>query len=304
MKILFMGTPDFAAESLKRLLSIGADICGVFTQPDKPKGRKFTLTPPPVKEVAIEAGLAVYQPATLKNEETAQQIQKLSPDLIVVVAYGKILPKEILDIPPLGCINIHASLLPKYRGAGPIQWSIIKGEKETGVTVMYMSEGLDTGDMILKKSISIGSEETYGELHDRLAQLGADALVEVLPLLEKGKAPRTPQPEQGSSYAPMLDKEIAKIDFRGEAEAIHDLIRGLNPWPVAFALVEGKRLKVYQSRVIAEKSGTPGQVIDSKRLIVACAHGSIELTEVQLEGKKRVSGEEYLRGYKTTQFDV
>ena len=220
-----------------------------------------------------------------------------------MVAYGKLLPKEILELPKYGCINVHGSLLPKYRGAGPIQWSIIDGEKTTGVTTMYMGEGLDTGDMILKKETPIGENETYGELHDRLAVIGAQALVETVDLLEQGKAPREKQDDALSCYAPMLDKKIAKLDFAQPATKLHDLIRGLSPWPVAHTTFEGKLLKVHRA-VVAQAQGDcgpAGKVLDSKKLIVACGSGALELQQVQLEGGKRISGEDFMRGRKAQQ---
>ena len=285
MRIVFMGTPEFAAASLEQLLTTRHEVVGVFTQPDKPKGRGYKLVPPPVKELALEI------------------LQQLQPELIAVVAYGKLLPKEILELPKYGCINVHGSLLPKYRGAGPIQWSIIDGEKTTGVTTMYMGEGLDTGDMILKKETPIGENETYGELHDRLAVIGAQALVETVDLLEQGKAPREKQDDALSCYAPMLDKKIAKLDFAQPATKLHDLIRGLSPWPVAHTTFEGKLLKVHRA-VVAQAQGDcgpAGKVLDSKKLIVACGSGALELQQVQLEGGKRISGEDFMRGRKAQQ---
>ena len=226
-----------------------------------------------------------------------------------MVAYGKILPKEILELPKYGCVNVHGSLLPKYRGAGPIQWSVINGEPVTGVTTMYMGEGLDTGDMILKKETPIGENETYGELHDRLKEIGAQALLETLDLIEEGKAPRVKQDDSLSSYAPMLDKKIAKLDFTKPAAELHNLIRGLSPWPVAHTTCNGKLLKVHRA-ILHDRDGSsgggnkPGAVIDRKKLIVACGQGSLELLEVQLEGGKRMSGEDFLRGRKPEQLGV
>lgn len=296
MRIVFMGTPDFAAASLKELLKTKHEIAGVFTQPDKPKGRGYHLVAPPVKELAVQHGLAVYQPQKMRDGEALSVLKELNPDLIAVVAYGKLLPKEILELPKYGCVNVHGSLLPKYRGAGPIQWSVIDGEPVTGVTTMYMGEGLDTGDMILKKETPIGEEETYGELHDRLAEIGAQALIETLDLIEQGEAPREKQDDSLSSYAPMLDKEIARLDFSQPAQKLHNLIRGLSPWPVARTLYNGKLLKVHRARVVKGKSGTPGQVLDKKKLLVACGQDALELVEVQLEGGKRIGGEDFMRG--------
>ena len=242
MRILFMGTPDFAEKSLRVLVNNAYEIIGVYTQPDKPKGRKGVLTSSPVKETAIEFGIPVFQPRTLRCEEETENIKTLNPDLIVVVAYGKILPPEILEIPKFGCINVHASLLPFYSGAAPIQRAIINGEKETGITTMFMSEGLDTGDMILTAKTSIGENETFGELWDRLASLGADTLIETLEGLEKGNLQRNIQPEEGT-YASMITPETERIDIRQSAENIHNLIRGLSPVPGAYLYKGEKKLK-------------------------------------------------------------
>ena len=303
MKIIFMGTPDFAVPTLKKLYDSGYEVQAVFTQPDKPKGRGYKLVPPPVKELALAHQIPVFQPQKMRDGQALEILQQLQPELIAVVAYGKLLPKEILELPKYGCINVHGSLLPKYRGAGPIQWSIIDGEKTTGVTTMYMGEGLDTGDMILKKETPIGENETYGELHDRLAVIGAQALVETVDLLEQGKAPREKQDDALSCYAPMLDKKIAKLDFAQPATKLHDLIRGLSPWPVAHTTFEGKLLKVHRA-VVAQAQGDcgpAGKVLDSKKLIVACGSGALELQQVQLEGGKRISGEDFMRGRKAQQ---
>ena len=297
MKIVFMGTPEFAEASLQKLLETDHQIVGVFTQPDKPKGRGYKLVAPPVKELALAHNIPVFQPQKMRDGTALEILQELQPDLIAVVAYGKILPKEILELPRYGCINVHGSLLPKYRGAGPIQWSVINGESVTGVTTMYMGEGLDTGDMILKKETPIGENETYGELHDRLKEIGAQALVETIELIEQGKAPREVQDDSLSSYAPMLDKQIARLDFTKDAQTLHNLICGLSPWPVAHTTVDGKLLKVHRA-VLADGKGQPGEVIDSKKFIVACKEGALELLEVQLEGGKRMKGEDFLRGRK------
>lgn len=297
MKIVFMGTPEFAEASLQKLLETDHQIVGVFTQPDKPKGRGYKLVAPPVKELALAHNIPVFQPQKMRDGTALEILQELQPDLIAVVAYGKILPKEILELPRYGCINVHGSLLPKYRGAGPIQWSVINGESVTGVTTMYMGEGLDTGDMILKKETPIGENETYGELHDRLKEIGAQALVETIELIEQGRAPREVQDDSLSSYAPMLDKQIARLDFTKDAQTLHNLIRGLSPWPVAHTTVDGKLLKVHRA-VLASGKGQPGEVIDSKKFIVACKEGALELLEVQLEGGKRMKGEDFLRGRK------
>ena len=297
MKIVFMGTPEFAVPCLQMLLQEDYDVAAVFTQPDKPKGRGYKLTPPPVKVVAAEKGVPVYQPSSLKNNlEIRDVLIGMEPDVIVVVAYGKILPKEILEIPRHGCVNVHASLLPKYRGAGPIQWSVINGEKWAGVTTMYMAEGLDTGDMILSCETPIGPDETAGELHDRLSVIGAQCLKETLSLIGRGTAPRQKQDDSLSSYAPMLNKEMAEIDFHKPAGTVHNLIRGLSPWPVAYTKLDGKLLKIYRSRILEDHNGLPGEILDDRRFIVACQNGAIEFLEVQLEGSKRMRTEDFLRG--------
>lgn len=297
MRIVFMGTPDFAVPSLQRLLDDGHTIAGVFTQPDKPKGRGYKLTPPPVKELATQYQLPVYQPVKMKDGTALATLKELAPELIVVVAYGRILPKDFLDLPKYGCINVHGSLLPKYRGAAPIQWSVLNGDAESGVTTMYIAESLDTGDIILKKSTPIGEDETSGELFDRLADLGAQALSETVKLIEQGQAPRTQQDDAQSCYASMLDKQKAKIDFSKSAQEVHNLIRGMNPWPIAHTMIDGKRLKVYKSRLVNQMSGAPGAVIDPKRLIVACGSGAIELLLIQAEGSKKMPAADYLRGH-------
>ena len=302
MKIVFMGTPDFSVPALEELVKVH-QVAAVVTQQDRPKGRGHKMQYTPVKEKALELNIPVYQPEKVKNPEFVDILREINPDVIVVIAFGQILSKEILDLPKYGCINVHGSLLPKYRGAGPIQWSIIDGEKTTGVTTMYMGEGLDTGDMILKKETPIGENETYGELHDRLAVIGAQALVETVDLLEQGKAPREKQDDALSCYAPMLDKKIAKLDFAQPATKLHDLIRGLSPWPVAHTTFEGKLLKVHRA-VVAQAQGDcgpAGKVLDSKKLIVACGSGALELQQVQLEGGKRISGEDFMRGRKAQQ---
>lgn len=292
-----MGTPDFAVPCLQRLIDMGQNITGVFTQPDKPKGRGYQMMPPPVKELALKHNLPVFQPAKMRDGEALSIIKELAPDLIVVVAYGKILPKDILDAPKLGCINVHGSLLPKYRGAGPIQWSIINGEKITGVTTMFMAEGLDTGDMILKMETPIGEEETAGELFDRLCIIGADCLEQTIKLFESGKpVPREVQDDAKSSYAPMLDKELSKLDFTKSARELHNLIRGVSPWPVAHTVFRGKLLKVHKARIAYDFTGKAGTILDEKRMIVGCGDGAIELLEVQAEGAKRLPASDFMNG--------
>lgn len=298
MRIVFMGTPEFAVPPLESLIQNGYEVAAVFTQPDKPKGRGYQMAFPPVKELALQNDIPVYQPTTLKDESIYQILCKLQPDLIVVVAYGKILPVNILELPKYGCVNVHASLLPKYRGAGPIQWSLLKGETETGVTTMYMAQGLDTGDMILKKSLSILPDETADQLHDRLSALGAELLLETLPLLEAGTAPRIPQDDQESCYAPMLSKELSPLDFSKTAAELHNQIRGLSSWPAASVSLNGKRLKIYRSKLVSDYSGKAGCLLDKKRFIVGCGDGkAIEFTEVQYEGSKRMEASAFLRGH-------
>ena len=258
MRTLFMGTPDFAVPCLKSLIDAGHEVCGVFTQPDKPKGRGYALTPPPVKLLASKSGIPVYQPKTLKDGEALTIVKELSPEVIVVVAYGKILPKEIIEYPAFGCINVHASLLPRYRGAAPIQWCVLNGEKETGVTTMFMDVGLDTGDMLLKAATPIGDNETAGELHDRLSKLGAELIVETLTKLQSGALIREKQKDGDSCYAPMLTKELSRIDWNKPAQSVHNQIRGLSPWPTAQTRLCGKVLKIPASRLSDKASGGPG----------------------------------------------
>jgi len=293
LNIVFMGTPDFAAVSLAALIKAGHNISAVFTQPDKPVGRHRILTAPPVKQLALENGIEVYQPETLRDGQAAEILRKLAPDVIAVVAYGKIIPESILSIAP--CINVHGSLLPKYRGAAPIQWSVINGEKYAGVTTMYMDKGLDTGDIILTDKTEIGESETSGELYERLAPMGAELLVKTIELLKEGTAPRKKQEDNEATYAPMLSKSLAVLDFSKTKKELCSLICGLNPWPVAYTTLSGKRLKVFCAKP-CEKCGKIGELIDEKRFIVACADGSVEFTSVQLEGSKAQSGEEFMRG--------
>ena len=297
MRIVFMGTPDFAVPSLQALLDAGHEVCAVYTQPDKPQGRKQVLTAPPVKELALQRGIPVYQPATLKNEEEQAKLRALAPEVIIVVAYGKLLPKAVLDIPPRGCINVHGSLLPRWRGAAPIQWSIIAGDQKAGVTTMQMAEGLDTGDMLLTYETEIGARETAGELFDRLAQAGAALLVETLEKLDS-ITPR-PQDDSQSCYAHMLDKQMAVIDWTKSAREIDCLIRGLSPWPIALSTLAGARLKIYAAEPVPG-TGKPGEVLESdpkKGLTVACGAGALALHEVQLVGGKRMKSADFLRGH-------
>lgn len=296
MNIVFMGTPDFAVPSLKALINDKRHtVAAVYTQPDRPVGRKKTLTAPPVKQMAEENGIKVYQPITFKDEQTVEGLKALSPDVIAVIAYGKLLPQSVLDIPRYGCINIHGSLLPKLRGAAPIQRSVINGDFETGVTSMLMNAGLDTGDMLLTEKVNILPDETAGELFDRLAPLGAELLLKTLEELENGTVSPKKQDDSQSTYAAMLSKEEAVIDWNMPAGSVHNKVRGMNPWPVAVTSINGKKLKIYKT-VISGKSGKSGTVISVNPPTVACGDGSVELKEVQIEGKKRMSAEEFFRG--------
>ena len=303
MNIVFMGTPDFAVPCLKALIDSDNKVTGVFTQPDKPKGRGYKLTPPPVKVLAEENNIPVFQPTSLKKGEDAENalktLKELSPDLIVVVAYGKILPKEVLDVPKLYCMNVHASLLPKYRGAGPIQWSVLNGEKETGVTTMLMAEGLDTGDMLMKKSTEIGENETASELHDRLSLIGAELLIETIDAINKGEVTPVKQNDNESSYSPMLTKDMCPIDFSKTAREIHNQIRGLSDWPSATAIMGEKRIKIYKSHIVENVKGTVGEIVDADKFIVCCGdNNGIAVDEIQAEGGKRMKTADYLRGNK------
>ena len=297
MRIVFMGTPDFAVPSLQALIDAGHDVCAVYTQPDKPQGRKQILTAPPVKTLALEHDIPVFQPNTLKNEDEQAHLRELAPEVIIVVAYGKLLPKAVLDIPPHGCINVHGSLLPRWRGAAPIQWAVIAGDEMAGVTTMQMAEGLDTGDMLLTYETKVGEKETAGELFDRLAQSGAELLTQTLVKLDE-ITPR-PQDDAQSCYAHMLDKQMAVIDWSKSAHEIDCLIRGLNPWPIALTTLSGERLKVFAAEK-ANGNGEPGTVLEAdpkKGLTVACGEGALRLTEIQLVGGKRMKATDFLRGH-------
>lgn len=297
MRIVFMGTPDFAVPSLQALIDAGHDVCAVYTQPDKPQGRKQILTAPPVKTLALEHDIPVFQPNTLKNEDDQARLRELAPEVIIVVAYGKLLPKAVLDIPPHGCINVHGSLLPRWRGAAPIQWAVIAGDEMAGVTTMQMAEGLDTGDMLLTYETKVGEKETAGELFDRLAQSGAELLTQTLVKLDE-ITPR-PQDDAQSCYAHMLDKQMAVIDWSKSAHEIDCLIRGLNPWPIALTTLSGERLKVFAAEKAAG-NGEPGTVLEAdpkKGLTVACGEGALGLTEIQLVGGKRMKATDFLRGH-------
>ncbi len=300
MKVIFMGTPDFAVVTLEKIIEAGHEVIGVVTQPDKPKGRGKAMQFSPVKEKAEEHNLTVYQPVRAKDEAFIRQIQNLNPDVIVVAAFGQILPKAILDIPKYGCINVHASLLPRYRGAAPIQWAVIDGEKETGVTIMLMDAGLDTGDMLKKAVVKLEEKETGGSLHDKLAVIGGDLLIETLKELEAGSITREKQDDHLSNYAKMLNKALGCIDFQKSAVEIERLIRGLNPWPSAYTGLDDKTLKIWNAKVIdREYEGEPGEVVevDKSTMIVKTGAGALALETVQLEGKKRMEIDAFLRGY-------
>ena len=305
MKIVFMGTPDFAEKSLEAVYNAGHEIVGIVTNPDRPKGRGMKLEASPVKKYAESKNLKIYQPEKIrKNEEFIEEIRKLQPDVICVVAYGKILPKEILEIPKLGCINVHGSLLPKYRGAAPIQWAVLNGDKATGVTTMYMDVGMDTGDMILKKETQIGDDETTGELWARLSKIGAALLVETLQKIEEGTAPRIPQGEE-FSIAPMLDKEIAKINWDNKtAIEIKNLVRGLNPIMGTYSFLNDRKIKFWKVDVVSdnsfenEKNGTVVKADSKEGLFIKAKDGLIKVIEIQGENAKKMSIQDFLRGNK------
>ena len=301
MRILFMGTPDFAVPSLKALVEAGHQVCGAFTQPDKPVGRhQNSFRPTPVKEYCLTQNIPVFQPTKLRDGTALAQIQALAPELIVVAAYGRILPDDILNCPPLGCVNVHSSLLPRYRGAAPINWAILNGDGETGVTIMHMAAELDAGDIISQVSTPIDPDETVETLHDRLAELGAKLLVETVERMAAGTATRTSQDAHHVTYAPMLSKELSPMDWSRPAKALHDQVRGLIPWPAAVAEVGGVRCKVLATRVCEGKvHDTPGTVIqaDKKGLKIACGEGTaLEILELQPDGKKPMAATAFLQG--------
>jgi methionyl-tRNA formyltransferase len=297
LRTVFMGTPDFALQTLQGLIDAGCNMVGVYTQPDRPKGRGKQLAAPPVKELAQKYEIPVYQPLKLRQPEAVAELEALAPDLIVVVAYGQILPKSVLEIPAHGCINVHASLLPKYRGAAPINKAIIDGETETGITTMYMDVGLDTGDMLVKKTLAIGPEETAGELHDRLASLGRETMEETLQQLCAGTLQREVQDDEQSTYASMMKKEDGRIDWSRPAREVHDHVRGLDPWPGAYTTVNGELLKLAETSPEAAE-GLPGSVIaaDKNGVCVACGSGSLRIQQLQLAGRKRLAAADFLRG--------
>ena len=299
MRVVFMGTPDIAATCLEKIIESGFQVVGVYTQPDRPKNRGMKLAFSAVKEVALRAQLPVFQPENFKEEETVQQLRDLKPDVIAVVAYGRILPQNVLDIPPLGCINIHASLLPSYRGSAPYQWAVLDGLKETGVSAMYLVREMDAGDVIDVSKTPIGADETAGELLDRLAVLGAELLAKTLSRFQNGEQViATPQDPAKVTYAPMLDKTMCPIDWTLSAQQVHDKVRGLHPWPVATMELQGKKFKVHQTAVI-DGSGKPGEILGLTKtgLKIACGEGAVEIRSLQAEGGKRMAAPDYFRGH-------
>lgn len=297
MKIIFMGTPDFAAASLEALIDSKHEIMAVVTQPDKPKGRKGELTPPPVKTIAVEKGIKVYQPLRVREPEFVEILREYNPDVIIVVAFGQIIPENILELPKYGCVNIHGSLLPKYRGAAPIQWAVLDGEKETGVTTMLMDKGIDTGDILLKRVIELAEDETAGSLFDKLMALGAETILETLEGLENGSITPEKQGESPTDYAKMLTKAMGLIDFTRTAAELDCFVRGMNPWPSAYTILDGKTLKIWRARPV-QGSGKAGSILSVGKdsFVVCCGENALEILEVQLEGKKRMSAGDFLKG--------
>lgn len=300
MRVVFMGTPEIAAVCLEKIIADGFEVVGVYTQPDRPRNRGMKLTFSPVKEVALAHNLPVFQPENFRDGETVAQLRSLSPDVVAVVAYGQILPQTVLDIPPRGCINIHASLLPKYRGSAPYQWAVLDGQQETGVTAMYLCREMDAGDMIDTARTPIGADETAGELLDRLTVLGADLLSRTLKRMTEGTVAATPQDSSLVTYAPMLNKEMCPIDWTKTAQQVHDHVRGLNPWPIATAQLGGKRFKIYTTAIVAgDTDKTPGTVLGLTKtgLQIACGEGIVEIRVLQAEGGKRMGAPDYFRGH-------
>ena len=298
MRVVFMGTPDIAATCLSKILEDGFQVVGVYTQPDRPKGRGMKMVYSPVKEVALAHEIPVFQPENFREEETVEQLRSLQPDVVAVVAYGRILPQRVLDIAPKGFINIHASVLPQYRGSAPYQWAVLDGLTETGVTAMYLCREMDAGDMIDVAKTSIGPDETAGQLLDRLAVLGADLLSKTLTKVERGEAKGIPQDSSRATYAPMLDKSMCAIDWTKTAQQIHNQVRGLHPWPVATAELAGTKFKIHATAVVNGK-GEPGRILGLTKtgLQVACGEGAIEIRELQAEGGKRMAAPDYFRGH-------
>ena len=298
MRVVFMGTPDIAATCLKKLLADGFDVVGVYTQPDRPKGRGMKMVYSPVKEVALEAGIPVLQPENFREDGDVATLAALKPDVCAVVAYGRILPQRVLDIPTLGCVNIHASLLPQYRGSAPYQWAVLDGQKITGVTAQHMALKMDAGDVIDVAETPIDPDETAGELLDRLAVLGADLLSRTLTRFASGRPEGTAQDESAVSFAPMLDKTMCPIDWTKTARQVHDHVRGLHPWPVATMELNGQKFKVHATAVV-EGTGTPGQILELTKtgLKIACGEGAVEVRSIQAEGGKRMAAPDYFRGH-------
>jgi methionyl-tRNA formyltransferase len=298
MRVVFMGTPDIAATCLKKIISDGFDVVGVYTQPDRPKGRGMKMVASPVKELALANDIPVFQPENFRSDEDVEALRDLKPDVCAVVAYGRILPQRVLDIPTKGCVNIHASLLPQYRGSAPYQWAVLDGLKETGVTAQHMALQMDAGDVIDVAKTPIGENETAGELLDRLAVLGADLLSRTLTRFEEGDVKGTPQNEADVSFAPMLDKSMCPIDWNRPAQQVHNQVRGLHPWPVATMELKGQKFKVHATAVVAGK-GQPGEVLGLTKtgLVIACAEGAIEVRSLQAEGGKRMAAPDYFRGH-------
>lgn len=308
MKLVYMGTPDFAVPPLTALVEAGHEVAAVVTQPDKPKGRGKAVLMTPVKEKALSYGIPVYQPARVKkDEEFLKTLREINPDAIVVAAFGQILPKEILELPKYGCVNIHASLLPKYRGAAPIQWAVIDGEKESGITTMMMDVGLDTGDMLDRTVIPLAEDETGGSLFEKLSRAGGPLILKTLEALENGTAVRTKQPEEGATYAGMLDKSLGNIDWTQSAAKIERLIRGLNPWPSAYTGYKGKTMKLWAADVLKGTfEGVPGEIIkvEKERFLVRTGDGALAVKELQLEGKRRMDAASFLRGFSLEEGEI
>lgn len=298
MKIVFMGTPDFAGSALKALIEAGHEITAVYTQPDKPKGRGKEVQMTPVKEIALEHGILVYQPRRIKDAEEVARLREIPADIFVVAAFGQIISQEILDMPKYGCVNIHASLLPKYRGAAPIQWAVIDGEEKTGITIMQMDAGIDTGDILYTKECMLDPKETGASLFDKLMVLGAEAIVEALPLIEAGKLVPVPQKEEEATHVGKLTKEFGKLDFSKPAVVLERLVRGLNAWPSAYTTFKGRQIKIWEAEVVCDVQGEPGSVVDVDResFTIAAAEGGLKVLQLQMEGKKRMAVKDFLLG--------
>jgi len=300
MRVVFMGTPDIAATCLKKIIADGFDVVGVYTQPDRPKNRGMKLAFSPVKEVALANDLPVFQPENFREAETVEQLRQLQPDVVAVVAYGRILPQSVLDVPPMGCINIHASVLPCYRGSAPYQWAVLDGLQETGVTAMYLCREMDAGDVIDVSKTPIGPNETAGELLDRLAVLGADLLSKTLARMSRGPVEHTPQDCTQVTYAPMLDKSMCPIDWTKTAQQVHNHVRGLHPWPVATTEIQGNRFKIHATAIVeGKKNAAPGTILGLTKtgLQIACGEGAVEIRMLQAEGGKRMAAPDYFRGH-------